>query len=477
MRRLTDPHPVAVTWLGPVRLVVPGRRHDHRPARSSRSAPHATAASIVVAVGTAVLSLLVLDATGRARRPARARRRRPPGARGAADLPGLPRPTHRPGQPAPLRRRARRPRSPRARAPGSIAVLFLDLDDFKTVNDGLGHAAGDELLAAVGSDRIRSSLRETDLAARLGGDEFGILLTDVPDAAYAVAAATGCSRPSTAPIDVAGLTVTVGASIGIALDTADDRSASTTCSARPTSRCTGPRRRASGGTTSSVRPTCSTRRRPPGACPRTTRTAGREREASSFRRPAVRRPRPRAGTGLDSGGDGDPALPAAPGPLPRDRPPAAHLRGPLPGDDPALPRHRRAVRRGPHPGRPRDRHARASRRWPASGRSPRSARPAATRTGATTCSPRRPAGSPSSRSTPSASRTSSPRSRRSTTRSATRPAPSVWRPRAIRRFVRYLDLMRARDGESSEVLDIRVEIEAPASADPEPTRWRPPSPS
>ena len=59
-------------------------------------------------------------------------------------------------------------------------VLFLDLDDFKIVNDTLGHAAGDELLSSVG-DRIQATLRTGDLAARIGGDEFAVLLWDTPE--------------------------------------------------------------------------------------------------------------------------------------------------------------------------------------------------------------------------------------------------------------------------------------------------------
>lgn len=100
---------------------------------------------------------------------------------------------------------------------GTVAALFLDLDDFKTVNDSLGHAAGDALLIAV-AERIRGDLRATDVAARLGGDEFGVLLTEIPNEAFAVAVSERLLARLVEPIEVAGVTVEVGASVGIAFD-------------------------------------------------------------------------------------------------------------------------------------------------------------------------------------------------------------------------------------------------------------------
>jgi diguanylate cyclase (GGDEF)-like protein/PAS domain S-box-containing protein len=103
----------------------------------------------------------------------------------------------------------------RVREPGKIAVLFLDVDDFKTVNDSLGHAAGDGLLVAI-AQRIDDCLRGGDTAARLGGDEFAILLEDVTDPAEAAGVADRVIEALRPPFDIDGKRTFVYASIGIA---------------------------------------------------------------------------------------------------------------------------------------------------------------------------------------------------------------------------------------------------------------------
>jgi diguanylate cyclase (GGDEF)-like protein len=106
------------------------------------------------------------------------------------------------------------------------AVLFIDLDDFKVVNDTLGHAAGDGLLQAV-TERISASVRTDDLVARLGGDEFAILTDDSPDLKRSLAMAERLTRELRMPYVFDEHTVAVTASIGIAsardvTDTAED---------------------------------------------------------------------------------------------------------------------------------------------------------------------------------------------------------------------------------------------------------------
>ena len=105
-----------------------------------------------------------------------------------------------------------------------LAVLFIDLDRFKTVNDSLGHPAGDELLISV-AQRIRKRLRSEDTLARLGGDEFVILLEQMDDAQIAAVVAQNVLQVLSAPVHLSGgHEVFIGGSIGISLypDDADD---------------------------------------------------------------------------------------------------------------------------------------------------------------------------------------------------------------------------------------------------------------
>ena len=98
--------------------------------------------------------------------------------------------------------------------PGSVAVLFLDLDDFKTVNDSMGHAAGDQLLFEVGR-RLLNATRGCDTVARLGGDEFAILIDEVRESADCVRVAERVLESMQQPVQLDGTEVTVGSSIGI----------------------------------------------------------------------------------------------------------------------------------------------------------------------------------------------------------------------------------------------------------------------
>jgi diguanylate cyclase (GGDEF)-like protein len=105
----------------------------------------------------------------------------------------------------------------------SLAVLYIDLDRFKPINDRLGHAAGDKVLA-ICAERLRAGLRPNDFVARLGGDEFGAILC-ASDGAAARAVAARVAAEIAAPIAIAGTTVQLNASIGIALAPGEGRDA------------------------------------------------------------------------------------------------------------------------------------------------------------------------------------------------------------------------------------------------------------
>jgi diguanylate cyclase (GGDEF)-like protein/PAS domain S-box-containing protein len=102
----------------------------------------------------------------------------------------------------------------------NFAVMFLDLDRFKAVNDNLGHASGDELLVRMAS-RLRACFRPQDTVARFGGDEFAILLEDVTNVSDVTAIADRAQQDIRLPIALNGHEVFVSASIGIAFGTLD----------------------------------------------------------------------------------------------------------------------------------------------------------------------------------------------------------------------------------------------------------------
>jgi diguanylate cyclase (GGDEF)-like protein len=109
----------------------------------------------------------------------------------------------------------------RERHDESLAVLFLDLDNFKEINDSLGHMAGDELLARV-ADSLKTELRASDTAARFGGDEFAILVEETADRTDIRRVLGRVESVFKSRFKIAGREVTISASIGVAMTTSRD---------------------------------------------------------------------------------------------------------------------------------------------------------------------------------------------------------------------------------------------------------------
>ena len=108
-----------------------------------------------------------------------------------------------------------------ARRDSRFAVIMLDLDDFKKINDSLGHGAGDELLSAVGH-RLAAAIRSGDTVARLGGDEFAVLLEELPDEKTVTAIAERLLAALEAPLEARGRRIQVEASLGVAVGVRGD---------------------------------------------------------------------------------------------------------------------------------------------------------------------------------------------------------------------------------------------------------------
>ena len=101
-----------------------------------------------------------------------------------------------------------------------IALLFIDLDHFKEVNDNLGHGVGD-LLLKFAADRIRSCVRQADTVARLGGDEFTVILHNVVDAAHVRTVAKKIVKEMTSAFQIFEHSIAISASVGVSLSPQD----------------------------------------------------------------------------------------------------------------------------------------------------------------------------------------------------------------------------------------------------------------
>jgi diguanylate cyclase (GGDEF)-like protein len=211
MRGLVEPRPLAVTPLGTVRMILLAIAMLVGPTLLVLEGNSGNAIVVVVAVASALLSVLVLSRlAGIVRILDRDIERRK-----ALEAQLSYQAFHDPLTGLANRRRFMDAVTAALATGAGTAALFLDLDDFKNVNDHMGHDAGDAVLAEVGR-RLIASVRPKDLACRLGGDEFAILLPDTANLDAARHVALRLLDALAAPVEVEGVAVRVSASVGIA---------------------------------------------------------------------------------------------------------------------------------------------------------------------------------------------------------------------------------------------------------------------
>ena len=211
MAAIFEPRPISVALLGPIRLALLGAAMLVGPALLAIGHAGGDSIVIVVAVATAVLSVLVLvRLAGMVGHLSRDIERR-----AVLEAQLSYQAFHDPLTGLANRRRFIDAVGDAITAGTGAVVLFIDLDDFKDVNDEMGHDAGDALLTAVGH-RILSAIRPDDLGCRIGGDEFAVLLPETAALDQAEAVAQRLLEALAAPVEIEGRQLVVPASIGVA---------------------------------------------------------------------------------------------------------------------------------------------------------------------------------------------------------------------------------------------------------------------
>ena len=218
MTAIFEPRPIAVALLGPLRLALLGAAMLVGPVLLAIGNTDGDGLASVVAVATAVLSVLVLvRLAGVVGHLARDIERRT-----VLEAQLSYQAFHDPLTGLANRRRFIEVVGDAIATGRGTAVMFIDLDDFKHVNDEMGHDAGDALLTGVGH-RILSAIRPDDVGCRIGGDEFAVLLPETPAVDQAETVAQRLLEALAAPIEIEGRELVVPASIGVAAAAAGER--------------------------------------------------------------------------------------------------------------------------------------------------------------------------------------------------------------------------------------------------------------